>query len=218
MALFKDRADAGEKLAWELGATRDLRGPGTVVLGLPRGGVPVAAEIARQLDAPLDVLVVRKLGHPGQPELVIGAVAVGGQVFLNEDIVRESSLSEAAIEKVAERERRELLRREAVYRAGRPPLDLAGRRAVLVDDGLATGATMRAAIRAARALGATSVIVAVPVAAPDACTAIRAEADDLVCLSEPVDFVSVGSWYADFAQVTDAEVMGPLAASRASGQ
>lgn len=206
MALFKDRVDAGEKLAWELGATRDLRGRGTIVLGLPRGGVPVAAAVARQLGAPLDALVVRKLGHPDQPELAIGAVALGGHLFRNDEIIRESSLSDAEVQGIAKRELRELDRRAIAYRGGRPPLDLAGKQAVLVDDGLATGATMRAAIRSARAHGASRVIVAVPVAAADARATIEAEADDFVCLAEPVDFLSVGSWYSDFGQVTDEEV------------
>ncbi len=203
MTLFRDRIDAGEKLAWELS---EFQGGNTVVVGLPRGGVPVAAEVARQLGAPLDVLPVRKLGHPNQPELAIGAIAQGGFVVRNEALAGASGVSDADFEALASRERRELVRRAANYRGDRPPLDLANKVVVLVDDGLATGATMRAAVAAARGLGAARVIVAVPVASPETRALLEAVADQVVCVAEPTAFSSVGEWYADFHQTTDAEV------------
>jgi len=203
MTLFRDRIDAGEKLAWELS---EFQGGNTVVVGLPRGGVPVAAEVARQLGAPLDVLPVRKLGHPHQPELAIGAIAQGGFLVRNEALAGASGVSDADFEALASRERRELVRRAANYRGDRPPLDLANKVVVLVDDGLATGATMRAAVAAARGLGAARVIVAVPVASPETRALLEAVADQVVCVAEPTAFSSVGEWYADFHQTTDAEV------------
>lgn len=203
MTLFRDRIDAGEKLAWELS---EFQGGNTVVVGLPRGGVPVAAEVARQLGAPLDVLPVRKVGHPNQPELAIGAIAQGGFVVRNEALAGASGVSDADFEALASRERRELVRRAANYRGDRPPLDLANKVVVLVDDGLATGATMRAAVAAARGLGAARVIVAVPVASPETRALLEAVADQVVCVAEPTEFSSVGEWYADFHQTTDAEV------------
>ncbi len=208
MALFRDRVDAGEKLARALGA---LAGQNVVVIGLPRGGVPVAAEVARALGAPLDVLIVRKLGHPRQPELAVGALAQGGFSVRNEGLM--AGVSEADFARVLAREQRELERRADAYRGGRPPLDLKGKQAVLVDDGLATGATMRAAVAAAKGAGAARVIVAVPVAAREARELLEGEADRVVCLAEPVGFSSVGSWYADFGQTTDAEVTALLATS-----
>lgn len=203
MTLFRDRIDAGEKLAWELS---EFQGGNTVVVGLPRGGVPVAAEVARQLGAPLDVLPVRKVGHPNQPELAIGAIAQGGFVVRNEALAGASGVSDADFAALASRERRELVRRAANYRGDRPPLDLANKVVVLVDDGLATGATMRAAVAAARGLGAARVIVAVPVASPETRALLEAVADQVVCVAEPTAFSSVGEWYADFHQTTDAEV------------
>lgn len=211
VALFRDRQDAGEKLAWELAG---YRGPLTVVVGLPRGGVPVAAEVARALEAPLDVLLVRKLGHPAQPELAVGALAQGGFLVWNEDVLRSAGLARVQLGEVVERERRELARRAAAYRGDRPPLDLAGKTVLIVDDGLATGATMRAAVAAARGLGAASVVVAVPVAAPDTLAQLTAEADEVVCVAEPQGFQSVGQWYARFGQTTDDEVRALLAAGR----
>ena len=210
MALFRDRVDAGEKLARALGA---LAGQNVVVIGLPRGGVPVAAEVARALGAPLDVLIVRKLGHPRQPELAVGALAQGGFSVRNEGLM--AGVSEADFARVLAREQRELERRADAYRGGRPPLDLKGKQAVLVDDGLATGATMRAAVAAAKGAGAARVIVAVPVAAREARELMESEADQVVCLAEPVGFTSVGAWYADFGQTTDAEVTALLATSAA---
>ncbi len=208
MALFRDRVDAGEKLARALGA---LKGQRNVVIGIPRGGVPVAAVVARELGAPLDVLIVRKIGHPNQPELAVGALAQGGFIVRNEDLL--AGVSEADFARVQEREQRELTRRAAAYRGDRPPLDLEGKQALLVDDGLATGATMRAAVAAARGLGASRVVVAVPVAAPDVRALLETEVDQVVCLAEPEGFSSVGNWYADFGQTTDAEVRALLAAS-----
>lgn len=213
MTLFRNRIDAGEKLAWELG---EFHGGNTVVVGLPRGGVPVAAEVARQLGAPLDVLPVRKVGHPNQPELAIGAIAQGGFLVRNEALTGDSGVSDADFEALANRERRELVRRAANYRGDRPPLDLANKVVVLVDDGLATGATMRAAVAAARGLGAARVIVAVPVASPETRALLEAEADRVVCVAEPTAFGSVGEWYADFNQTTDAEVNELLKGSHPS--
>lgn len=213
MALFRDRVDAGVKLAWELGK---LAGPEVVVLGLPRGGVPVAAEVARHLGAPLDVVPVRKLGHPLQPELAVGAVAQGGFVVRNEELA--SGVGEAAFGEALSREQRELERRAAAYRGDRPPLELSGKHAVLVDDGLATGATMRAAVAAARGMGAARVTVAVPVASPEARASLESEADEVVSLAEPVDFASVGQWYATFDQTTDEEVRALLAQAAASAR
>jgi predicted phosphoribosyltransferase len=180
------------------------------VLGLPRGGVPVAAEVARALRAPLDVFVVRKLGVPGDEELALGAIATGGVIVLNDRVVGELRLSEETIAEVAAAELEELRRREAAYRGGRPPVDLTGRIAVLVDDGLATGATMRAAVRATRLRLPAGVVVAVPVAAEETCRALASEADDLVCVWQPAGFRSVGGWYDDFAATGDDEVRALL--------
>jgi len=210
MALFRDRVDAGEKLARKLS---DLAGQNVVIVGLPRGGVPVAAEVARELGAPLDVLIVRKLGHPRQPELAVGALAQGGFSVRNEDLM--TGVSEADFARVLAQEQRELARRAEAYRGDRAPLDLKGKQAVLVDDGLATGATMRAAVAAAKGSGAARVIVAVPVAAAEAREVLEREADQVVFLAEPVGFSSVGAWYEDFGQTTDAEVTALLAASAA---
>ncbi len=205
---FHNRHDAGQ----QLGAHLRLRHawPDTVVLGLPRGGVPVAAEVARALTAPLDVFMVRKLGLPFQPEVAMGAVASGGVEWLNRDLLARLPLPPGAVEEVRRHELRELARREALYRAGRPPLDLTGRTALLVDDGLATGATMHAALRAVRALGAARVAVAVPVAPPDTCGALRPLADEVICLHTPPGFRAVGQYYLAFAQTTDAEVLAAL--------
>lgn len=210
--MFEDRRDAGRRLAAHLTARPEHRGGRTdlVVLGLPRGGVPVAFEVARALRAPLDVLVVRKLGRPGHEEYAMGALGPGGVRVLNDDPRLRARVTDAAIEEVAARETRELARREALYRAGRSPLDLTGLEAVLVDDGLATGATMRAAALAARRLGAARVVVAVPVAPPDALEALRADADEVVSVLAPEPFFAVGPFYRDFAQTEDAEVLALL--------
>jgi predicted phosphoribosyltransferase len=184
-----------------------------VVLGLPRGGVPVAAEIAESLNAPLDVMLVRKLGAPGQPELAIGAIASGGVIIVNDNILSTvASASEVQAEIV--RQRAELKRRDSVYRNGRLPLDLTARIVVLVDDGAATGATMLAAIRAARKQNAKRVVVAIPVASTDAVAALRDEADEVICPLTPALFRSVGEWYEHFDQTTDAEVCELLARAR----
>ena len=201
---FRDRAEAGRLLGERLaqdGALGDV-----VVLGLPRGGVPVARQVARALGAPLDVFLVRKLGYPGQPELAMGAIASGGIRVLNEDLVRELRLTVDVIDRVAEREEAELGRRERAYRGDRPPLDLAGKAVILVDDGLATGATMRAAVEAVRTRGPGRVVVAVPVAPSHALQELRDRVDDLVGLAAPDPFHAVGLWYEDFREVSDEDV------------
>ena len=184
-----------------------------MVLALPRGGVPVAFEVARALDAPLDVFVVRKLGAPGHPELAMGAIASGGVRVLNERVVAWYRPSPVEIERVTEIEQRELERRESAYRGGRERVPVAGRVVILVDDGLATGASMRAAVQAARGLDPSRVVVAVPVGAPDSCQSIARVADETVCVEQPESFDAVGSWYIDFTQTTDGEVRELLAQS-----
>ena len=176
------------------------------MLGLPRGGVPVAAEVATALDAPLDVFVVRKLGVPSQPELALGAIASGGTIVLNDDIVRLTGIDETRLRSIVDAQRAEVEARDHLYRGTRPPLDLSGKRVLLVDDGLATGATMRAAVAAVRQRSAASIVVAVPVGAVEAVATLRAEADRVEALSTPADFVAVGLWYRDFQQVSDDEV------------
>lgn len=208
---FSNRVDAGQRLADRLAEWAD-RGEVTV-LGLPRGGVPVAFEVARRLRAPLDVLVVRKLGTPGQPELAMGAVASGGVQVLHDDLIRQLDIPPGEVARVAARARAELERRERDLRGGRPLPDVRGRVVILVDDGAATGATTEAAVRALRVLGPARVIVAVPVAAPDACARLRAEADQVVCLSAPSSFSAVGQWYDDFSETTDADVRALLSAA-----
>ena len=216
MDYFTDRLDAGRRLAQAF-AGREF--PRPVVLGLPRGGVPVAAELARVLDAPLDVLVVRKLGLPQQPEVAMGAIGERGARVLNDDVLRFGGVSPAALEKVERRERAELEARVARFRGGAPPIDLAGRTAIVVDDGVATGATARVACLVARELGAASVIVATPVGAPDSLGDLAAmpEVDEVVCLSAPRGFMAVGMHYLDFSQTTDAEVQAILEGARSGG-
>lgn len=212
---YADRRAGGRALAQAL---RHLRGrAGLLVLALPRGGVPVAYEVAQDLDAPLDVLVVRKLGHPGQPEYAIGAIATGGVRITNAEAVH--GLQPHAIEQVAAAERIELERRERAYRGDVPPLALHDRVLVLVDDGLATGSTMRAAVRAVRQQQPSLICVAVPVGAADSCASLEAEADEVVCPARPVPFQAVGRWYRDFPQTDDDEVRRLLAAhaARAAG-
>jgi putative phosphoribosyl transferase len=215
MDRFKDRSDAGRRLAQALEG-RKLERP--VVLGLPRGGVPVAAELSRALDAPLDVLVVRKLGLPRQPEVAMGAIGERGARVLNDDVIRLGSVSPAELEKVERRERSELESRIARFRGDAPPVDLVGRTAIIVDDGVATGATARVACLVARELGAASVIVATPVGAPDSLGDLAAmpEVDEVVCLSAPSGFMAVGMHYLDFGQTTDAEVQAILEGARSS--
>lgn len=209
---FLDRRDAGRVLAARLAryAGRD----DAVVLGLARGGVPVAYEVARALDVPLDVLTVRKLGVPGREEVAMGAIATGDVRVLNAEIVATSRVDADELAAVTVRERAELARRERTYRAGRPPRDVAGRTAIVVDDGLATGATMLAAIRAVRRRGARTIVAAVPVGAPDVCARVGARADVVVCARTPVPLTAVGRWYEDFAQTTDDELRRLLVAAQ----
>ena len=207
---FQDRRDAGRQLA-----TRLMSYAGRLdvqVLGLPRGGVPVAAEVALALRLPLDVLVVRKLGVPGQRELAMGAVAAGGVRVLNEEIVRDLDISPAVIERVAEVEGKELARRERAYRGTRPALNLKERIVLLIDDGLATGATMRAAVVAVRAQRPARVVVAVPVGAVETCVSLQELADDVICLRTPEPLEAIGYWYRNFSQTTDEEVCDLLEA------
>jgi putative phosphoribosyl transferase len=211
--VFADRADGGRALATALESRRGAAD--TIVLGLPRGGVPVAYEIAAALGLPLDVLVVRKLGLPWQPELAMGAIASGGALVLNDEVVRHLGGRDDAFEAVRRREQAELERRERDYRGERPPLDMRKRIGILVDDGLATGATMEAAVRALQALGARRVVVAVPVASPDARDRIAAVADEVVCLATPMLFSAVGQWYRDFGQTSDDEVRDLLSRAHA---
>jgi predicted phosphoribosyltransferase len=206
---FADRRDAGRQVAERLTALR-LEQP--VVYALPRGGVPVAIEVAKALEAPLDLLLVRKIGAPGQPELGLGAVVDGGEMVLNADIVAATGASDAFIAAARSHEMAEIERRRARYLAGRPPLDPKGRTAVVVDDGLATGGTARVALRALRGRGAARLILAVPVGPPETVAAMRAEADAVVCVLEAALFRGVGSFYADFHQLDDGEVVALLAA------
>jgi putative phosphoribosyl transferase len=201
---FADRAAAGRALAAEL-VKRDLQD--VIVLALPRGGVPVAREIAKALGAPLDVVIVRKLGVPWQPELAMGAIAGGGFQILDEDLVRELRVLHEDIEATIASQRQELERREKLYRHGRPGLEIRARTVILVDDGLATGSTMLVAVRYVKSLDPARVVVAVPVGSVEACERIRAEAVECVCLATPEPFVAVGEWYAAFPQVSDAEVL-----------
>ena len=197
-------AAAGRALADPL---RQYAGRGdVVVLALPRGGVPVAVEVAAAIGAPLDLFVVRKLGTPGHRELAMGAIASGGIRVVNADVVHRYGMTQAAIEAVAKDEQQELERREAVYREGRPPLPLAGRVVILIDDWLATGSTMRAAVQAVRQRNPARVVVAVPVGARETCDELSALADEVVCARMPEPFYSVGQWYLDFGQTTDEDV------------
>ncbi len=207
--VFTDRAEAGRRLAGAL-AGGALLAEALVVLGLPRGGVPVAAEIARALGAPLDVILVRKLGLPIQPELAMGAIGEGGIRIINRDVVRAEQVSAEVFARVERQERAELDRRAARYRAVRPRLPLAGVTAVVVDDGIATGSTARVACQVARAHGAARVVLAVPVAPRVAIPALADAADQVVCLTAPEPFFAIGQWYGDFAQTTDDEVVALL--------
>ena len=207
--VFQNRREAGRLLAEKLPAYANRRD--VTVLALPRGGVPVAYEVACALRAPLDVFVVRKLGLPGHEELAMGAVAMGGVCVLNQELVDSLCLAPHLIDSVAARELQELERRERVYRGGRPPPDVKGRTVILVDDGLATGATMQAAIKALRELAPARIVVAVPTAPKDTCQSLRAEADEVICDITPEPFVGVGLWYADFSQTSDEEVRALLA-------
>lgn len=208
---FRDRSDAGRRLAAKLDhyADRD----DVIVLALPRGGVPVGAEVARTLGAPLDVFLVRKLGVPGHEELAMGAIASGGVRVLNPDVVDQLRIKPEWIDAAAAREGAELARREAAYRDGRPAPDVRGKTVILVDDGLATGASMKAGLAALRDLEPARVVAAVPVGAAETCAELEALADEVVCATMPEPFYAVGSWYVDFDQTTDAEVRELLAAA-----
>jgi putative phosphoribosyl transferase len=211
---FFDRRSAGHELAQALEVRKLPAVP--LVLGLPRGGVPVAYEVAHALHAPLDVLIVRKIGAPYQPELAIGAIASGGIVVREQETGFDTGVPDAEFEQLLRQERVELERREQVYRQGRAALELQAKNIILVDDGLATGTTMLAAVRAVRAAGAASIIVAAPVASTDAVALLRGAADQLIVLQTPSQFLSVGQWYQRFEQTTDAEVKELLAEQRAS--
>jgi len=202
--LFTDRRDAGRQLAARL--LHHAGRPDVVVLALPRGGVPVGYEVAHALGAPLDVFLVRKLGVPGHEELALGAIASGGVRVLNESVVRGLGIPPEEVDRVAAREGEELRRRERAYRGDRPAPELRGRTVILVDDGLATGASMRAAVAAVRRAGPARIVVAVPVGAEETCDEFRTEADEVVCAQTPEPFYAVGLWYGDFGQTTDEEV------------
>jgi putative phosphoribosyl transferase len=212
--LFIDRHDAGRQLA---AALSDYAGRAdVVVLALPRGGVPVGYEVAKALAAPLDVFLVRKVGVPGHEELAMGAIASGGVRVVNEEVVRELGIPGEVFDAVTEEEQQELDRRERAYRDDRPAPDVRGKTVILVDDGLATGSSMRAAIAALRRLGPARVVMAVPVAAPEVCAEFEEIADAAVCAKTPVPFRAVGLWYADFSQTTDEEVRALLADAAAA--
>jgi predicted phosphoribosyltransferase len=212
MTRFKDRVEAGQVLARALSAYvgRD----DVTVLALPRGGVPVAHEVAEALGAPLDVFVVRKLGVPGHEELAMGAIASGGVRVLNENVVGPLRISPLDIDRVAAREKQELSRREREYRGGAPPAEVEGRTVILVDDGLATGASMRAGVAALRQRRPARLVVAVPVGAPSTCAEFGEEADDVVCARTPEPFYAVGQWYEDFSQTSDEDVRDLVAHAR----
>jgi putative phosphoribosyl transferase len=212
--VFEDRSQAGRILATRL--AKYAKNADTLVLALPRGGVPVAYEIGKELSLPVDVFIVRKLGVPGHEELAMGAIASGGVRVLNEDVLRSIAVSQAGIDAVTRTELLDLERRERAYRDGRPLVPIGGRVVILVDDGLATGSTMRAAVLAARRLQPARVVVAVPVGAWQTCLELRDVADDVVCAFTPEPFRAVGLWYADFAQTTDAEVRQLLALAASS--
>lgn len=214
MSPFQDRDEAGQRLARAL---RDhAHDPGLLVLALPRGGVPVALPVALALHAPLDVFIVRKLGVPGDEELAMGAIASGGVRVLNEEVVASYGLPASAIESATRRETAELARREALYRVGRPSLDATDRTVILVDDGVATGSTMFAAIEALRTMGPRRIVVAVPVAPPSTLQELEARADEVVCLEAHEPFIAIGRFYADFDQTSDAEVRSGLAKAASS--
>lgn len=212
-ARFRDRVDAGLKLAQALAAY--ARRPRLLVLALPRGGVPVAYEVAKALGAPLDLCIVRKLGVPGQPELAMGAIAPGGVRVLDEEVVGMLGIPESVLAAVESKERLELERRIRAYRGGRPLPEVQGRTVLLVDDGVATGSTMRAALQALRAQQPAALVVAVPVAPREAVAWLRGLADDVVCLRKPDPFFAIGEWYEDFRQTRDEEVTGLLAKAEA---
>jgi predicted phosphoribosyltransferase len=205
---FRDRSDAGRQLAARL---QEYRGrPDVLVLALPRGGVPVGYEVARALGAPLDVFVVRKLGVPGHEELAMGAIATGGARVMNEEVVARVGISPEVLDAVTTREREEVFRRERLYRGDRTPPDVRGRTVIVVDDGLATGATMRAAVAALRQQRPERIVVAVPAGSAETCADLRTNADEVVCLLTPDPFLAVGFWYEDFGQLSDEDVRSLL--------
>jgi predicted phosphoribosyltransferase len=206
--LFRDRSQAGRYLATKL--SHYAKQADTVVLALPRGGVPVGFEVAKTLNVPLDVFIVRKLGLPGHEELAMGATATGKIRVLNEALIRSIGITDETIETVAAREEQELERRERLYRGDRPPADIRGKTVILVDDGLATGSTMRAAVLALKRQHPAWIVVAVPVAAESTCEEIKAEVDEIICAATPEPFLAVGQWYDEFAQTTDEEVQALL--------
>lgn len=211
--VFKDRREAGRLLAERLTGFREAK---PVVLGLPRGGVPVAFEIAQALRAPLDVMLVRKIGVPWQPELALGAVSDGGEpeLFIDDQLKSLLEIDDDYVESARKREITEIERRRTAYRQGRPPIDVAGRVTIVVDDGIATGATTRVALRAVRRRKPSRLVLAVPVAPPDSLAGLRIEADEIICLETPEDMGAVGLYYRDFRQTTDQEVTDLLARSR----
>lgn len=211
MAPFADRVAAGIELAGHLG--HHAGRASAIVLGLPRGGVPVAAQVARALGVPLDVFMVAKIGLPGRVELAVGALGPGGVRVLNERVIRAAGIGPDELDRLAARAGEKLSERERRYRGDRPPLELAGRLAILVDDGLATGATMRAAVTALRQLGTAGVVVAVPVAPASTCAELAPLVDEMVCVCTPEPFVAVGAWYDDFAPTSDAEVLRLMSGS-----
>jgi putative phosphoribosyl transferase len=209
--MFRNRTEAGQKLALKLQAYSGQ--PDVVVLALPRGGVPVGCEVAKALRAPIDVFVVRKLGVPWNPELAMGAVATGGVRILEEETVRSLAIPSEEIARIAAQEERELERRERSYRGVNAPLPVAGKRVILVDDGIATGSTMRAGVVALRRLQPARVVIAVPVAPRVTCMMLRKVADEVVCVIEAEDFFAIGEWYEDFSQLSDDEVRSLLGSS-----
>lgn len=210
---YRDRADAGHQLAQALAQYKDSD---TVVLAIPRGGVPVAAEVARSLGAQLDVIVARKLGAPFEPELALGAVTSDGTLFLNHDVIRDLGITDEMLNAIIAREREVARQREERFRGSRPPAPVEGRTVILVDDGLATGATMRAAAQSVRKRHPQRLVVAVPVGSKEACQALRQDADEVVCLMTPEPFWAVGLYYADFSPVEDEEVIAILESFHAS--
>lgn len=214
-ALFRDRIDAGRRLASPLQQYAGRND--AIVLALPRGGVPVGFALAQELRLPLDVFLVRKLGVPGQEELAMGAVASGGVRVVNGEVVRELNISPQQIERVAESEQQELERRARVFREGHPQFDVREKIVILVDDGLATGSTMRAGVKALREAAPAQIVVAVPVGAGPTCDLLRSEADHVVCLTTPENFFAVGQWYSDFTQTSDEEVKDLLRRAREIG-
>lgn len=209
---FTDRRDAGARLAETLAAYKGR--PDAVVLALPRGGAAVGAEIAKDLDLPMDLMLVRKLGAPGEEELAMGALAAGGVCFLNEDVIAHMGVRQGALERVIAREKEELKRRNDAYRGGRPAPEVKGKTVILVDDGVATGADMHAAVRAAKQLGAAKVVVAVPVCPDSAYASLEKEADEVISLAVPAFFYGVGSFYDDFRQMEDEEVVALMGGVR----